>query len=206
MEDNDHIGARLDRLPLSRFHFRIFGIISFGLLLTGFLSYSGNVVLAKLINNGWSNNYLNAAFTSALMLGYFIGSLTGGFIGDYLGRRKAFRINLLLVGISATAAAFVPNMYWLIFFRCLMGTGMGGIDYGWICFFYRVYPSRCTRKMVRASLFCRELVTDAVCGDWRSGHCVFKLADDVSSWRDRDAAGVVSFGKVLYRIAQVVSR
>lgn len=45
MEDNDHIGARLDRLPLSRFHFRIFGIISFGLLLTGFLSYSGNVVL-----------------------------------------------------------------------------------------------------------------------------------------------------------------
>ncbi|EPE7443309.1 hypothetical protein ACSOVJ_004501, partial [Salmonella enterica subsp. enterica serovar Chester] len=43
MEDNDHIGARLDRLPLSRFHFRIFGIISFGLLLTGFLSYSGNV-------------------------------------------------------------------------------------------------------------------------------------------------------------------
>ncbi len=69
MEDNDHIGARLDRLPLSRFHFRIFGIISFGLLLTGFLSYSGNVVLAKLINNGWSNNYLNAAFTSALMLG-----------------------------------------------------------------------------------------------------------------------------------------
>lgn len=127
MEDNDHIGARLDRLPLYRFHFRIFGIISFGLLLTGFLSYSGNVVLAKLINNGWSNNYLNAAFTSALMLGYFIGSLTGGFIGDYLGRRTAFRINLLLVGISATAAAFVPNMYWLIFFRCLMGTGMGAL-------------------------------------------------------------------------------
>lgn len=56
MEDNDHIGARLDRLPLSRFHFRIFGIISFGLLLTGFLSYSGNVVLAKLIDSGWSNN------------------------------------------------------------------------------------------------------------------------------------------------------
>ncbi|WP_250560058.1 hypothetical protein, partial [Escherichia coli] len=44
---------------------RIFGIISFSLLLTGFLSYSGNVVLAKLVSNGWSNNFLNAAFTSA---------------------------------------------------------------------------------------------------------------------------------------------
>lgn len=127
MEPCDPIGARLDRLPLSRFHFRIFGIISFSLLITGFLSYSGNVVLAKLVSNGWSNNYLNAAFTSALMFGYFIGSLSGGFIGDYLGRRKAFRINLLLVGISACAASFVPNMYWLIFFRCLMGIGMGAL-------------------------------------------------------------------------------
>lgn len=44
MEQYEYIGARLDRLPFSRFHFRIFGIISFGLLLTGFLSYSGNVV------------------------------------------------------------------------------------------------------------------------------------------------------------------
>ncbi|MEG1691595.1 MAG: MFS transporter, partial [Hafnia sp.] len=127
MEQYDHIGARLDRLPLARFHFRIFGIISLGLLLTGFLSYSGNVVLAKLVSNGWSNNFLNASFTSALMFGYFIGSLAAGFIGDYFGRRKAFRINLLIVGISATAAAFVPNMYWLIFFRCLMGIGMGAL-------------------------------------------------------------------------------
>lgn len=127
MEQCDPIGARLDRLPLSRFHFRIFGIISFSLLITGFLSYSGNVVLAKLVSTGWSNNYLNAAFTSALMFGYFIGSLAGGFIGDYLGRRKAFRVNLLIVGASACAATFVPNMYWLIFFRCLMGIGMGAL-------------------------------------------------------------------------------
>ncbi len=127
MEQYDHIGARLDRLPLSKFHFRIFGIVSFSLLFTGFLSYSGNVVLAELVSIGWSNNYLNAAFTSALMFGYFIGSLMGGFIGDYLGRRKAFRMNLLIVGISATAASFVPDMYWLIFFRCLMGIGMGAL-------------------------------------------------------------------------------
>lgn len=50
MEQYDQIGARLDRLPLARFHYRIFGIISFSLLLTGFLSYSGNVVLAKLVS------------------------------------------------------------------------------------------------------------------------------------------------------------
>lgn len=127
MEQYDPIGTRLDRLPFSRFHFRIFGIISYSLLLTGFLSYSGNLVLAKLVSNGWSSNFLNAAFTSALMFGYFVGSLMGGFIGDCFGRRKAFRMNLLIVGISATAATFVPNMYWLIFFRCVMGIGMGAL-------------------------------------------------------------------------------
>ena len=96
MEQYDQIGARLDRLPLARFHYRIFGIISFSLLLTGFLSCSSTVVLKKLVRTSRSTNFLNAAFTSALMFGYFIGSLTGGFIGDYFGRHRAFRINLLI--------------------------------------------------------------------------------------------------------------
>lgn len=149
MEQYDQIGARLDRLPLARFHYRIFGIISFSLLLTGFLSYSGNVVLAKLVSNGWSNNFLNAAFTSALMFGYFIGSLTGGFIGDYFGRRRAFRINLLIVGIAATGAAFVPDMYWLIFFRFLMGTGMGALIMVGYASFTEFIPATGAWKMVR---------------------------------------------------------
>lgn len=46
------IGERLDRLPLSRFHYKIFLLIGASLLVTGFLSYSGNVVLAKLVSNG----------------------------------------------------------------------------------------------------------------------------------------------------------
>lgn len=85
MEDNDYIGVRLDCLLLFWFYFCIFGIISFGLLLMGFLSYLGNVVLVKLINNGWLNNYFNVVFILVLMFGYFIGLFIGGFIGDYLG-------------------------------------------------------------------------------------------------------------------------
>jgi putative MFS transporter len=41
------------------------------------------------------------------MLGYFIGSLMGGFVGDYLGRRKAFRINLLIVGLPPPLPPFL---------------------------------------------------------------------------------------------------
>ncbi len=45
MEQYDQIGARLDRLPLARFHYRIFGIISFSLLLTGFLGSDSNLLI-----------------------------------------------------------------------------------------------------------------------------------------------------------------
>ncbi|ESL22372.1 inner membrane metabolite transporter ydjE [Escherichia coli BIDMC 39] len=45
MEQYDQIGARLDRLPLARFHYRIFGIISFSLLLTGFLGNDSNLLI-----------------------------------------------------------------------------------------------------------------------------------------------------------------
>ncbi len=90
MEQYDQIGARLDRLPLARFHYRIFGIISFSLLLTGFLSYSGNVVLAKLVSNGWSNNFLNAAFTSALMFIISSAHLLVGLLVTTLGGAGRF--------------------------------------------------------------------------------------------------------------------
>ena len=82
------------------------------------------------------------------MFGYFIGSLTGGFIGDYFGRRRAFRINLLIVGIAATGPLLSLDMYWLIFFRFLMGTGMGRlIMVGYASF--GVYPRDGAWKMVR---------------------------------------------------------
>lgn len=85
------------------------------------------------------------------MFGYFIGSLTGGFIGDYFGRRRAFRINLLIVGIAATGAAFVPDMYWLIFFRFLMGTGMGALIMVGYASFTEFIPRRCVENGPRDS-------------------------------------------------------
>lgn len=75
------------------------------------------------------------------MFGYFIGSLTGGFIGDYFGRRRAFRINLLIVGIAATGAAFVPDNILAHLLSLPDGNRNGGADYGWLCLIYGVYPA-----------------------------------------------------------------
>lgn len=100
-------------------------MIGFGILIDGFDNYSGGVVLAQLVKNGWSNNFLNASFTSTTMVGLFFGSLFAGFSGDHWGRKFAYQVNLLIFGLATLLAAFAPNMTVLIILRGIMGFGLG---------------------------------------------------------------------------------
>lgn len=125
MDIQNLIGARIDRLPTSKWHYKIFWLIGLGLLIDGVDNYLGGIVLAQLVRNGWSNNYLNAMFTSCTMAGLFLGSLFAGFSGDHLGRKFAYQINLLIFGIASIASAFVTNMTMLIVLRGLAGIGLG---------------------------------------------------------------------------------
>lgn len=120
-----NIGARIDRLPISRWHYKIFWLIGLGLLIDGVDNYLGGIILAQLIKNGWSNNYLNGAFTSSTMAGLFLGSLFSGFSGDHLGRKFAYQINLLIFGLASIASAFATNMIMLVALRGLAGIGLG---------------------------------------------------------------------------------
>lgn len=121
----NNIGARIDRLPTSKWHYKIFWLIGLGLLIDGIDNYIGGIVLAQLVKNGWSNNYLNATFTSCTMAGLFLGSLFAGFSGDHLGRKFAYQINLLIFGLASIASAFATNMTMLIVLRGLTGIGLG---------------------------------------------------------------------------------
>lgn len=122
----------LDKLPFSKWHLENFFLLGFGLQINGVLNSSGNSILADLIHKGWSNNYLNAAFSSAMMIGFFIGSLIGGWLGDKIGRKKSNEISILTFAVFSLVAALVPNMFMLIISRGLMGVGMGaGIELGY---------------------------------------------------------------------------
>ena len=125
MSKQSNIGARLDRLPISKWHYNVLVLMGLGLFIDSFDNYMGGVILADLVKSGWSNNYLNATFASATMGGLFLGSLFAGFAGDHLGRKFAYQINLLIFGFAAIAAAFSTDMIMLIAFRGLMGFGLG---------------------------------------------------------------------------------
>src|SRR6185437_7539452 len=118
-------GARLDRLPLSRFHRRILWLIGAGMFFDSFDIYLTGGVLGALVKSGWSSMALNASFISVTFIGVLIGSLAAGFLGDRFGRRFSYQTNLAIFGLASLAGAFAPSMNWLIVCRFAMGVGLG---------------------------------------------------------------------------------
>lgn len=118
-------GARLDRLPMSRFHRRIMWLIGIGMFFDGFDIYIASTVLGATLKSGFSTIGQNALFVSITFLGMMIGSLGTGFLGDRFGRRFSYQANLALFGAASIAAAFAPSMSVLIACRFFMGVGLG---------------------------------------------------------------------------------
>ena len=118
-------GARLDRLPIGPFHYRIMMLIGIGMFFDGFDIYLAGTVLGVTLKSGFSTLPQNALFISATFVGMMLGSFATGFLGDRHGRRFTYQFNLLLFGIASMAAAVAPNMTVLITCRFVMGIGLG---------------------------------------------------------------------------------
>ena len=116
---------RLDRLPIGAFHRRILFLIGAGMFLDNFDATLQGGVLGTLTASHWSTMASNARFISATFLGMLIGSFCAGVLGDRYGRRFAYQINLLIIGLTSFAAALAPSMEWLIGARLVMGFGLG---------------------------------------------------------------------------------
>jgi MFS transporter, putative metabolite:H+ symporter len=118
-------GARLDRLPISSFHYRIFWLVGAGMFFDGYDLYVAGGVLASAIQTKFSTLPQNLQFLSLTFVGMTIGSLITGFVGDKYGRRFTYQINLLIFGLASIAAAFAQDMNQLIICRFVQGLGLG---------------------------------------------------------------------------------
>ncbi|HZU45748.1 MAG TPA: MFS transporter [Mycobacterium sp.] len=123
------VPARLDRLPWSRFHWRVVVGLGGVWILDGLeVTMVGNVA-ARLIERG-SGIQITAAQIGAAAAFYIAGACTGalvfGQLTDRFGRRKLFILTLAiyLVATAATAFSFAP---WYFFAaRFFAGAGIGG--------------------------------------------------------------------------------
>lgn len=122
---NNFISERMDRLPVSKIHYKILCLTGLGMFLDSFDIYLASSVLGALLKNGWSTITLNATFISVSFIGLLIGALLTGFLGDRYGRKFVYRLNLLIFGIASLFAAISPNMNFLIACRGIIGIGLG---------------------------------------------------------------------------------
>ena len=170
-------GARLDRLPISRFHRRVLWLIGGGMFLDSFDIYLAGGVLGALAKTGWSTMHLNAAFLSSTFIGMLIGAFTAGVLGDAKGRKFTYQFNLAVFGLASLAGAFAPNMTWLIVCRFFMGLGLGAeivVGYGSVGEFmppavrgkWSAYLSLITNSALFFSTFLGYLIIPSI--GWRA--------------------------------------
>src|SRR6476620_7047820 len=119
------VGARLDRLPVTRLHRKVFNLVGVGRFFEGFDIYIAASVLGATYKTGFSTLAQNGLFISMTFVGMTLGALLTGFLGDLYGRRFTYQLNLIIFGPAALASVVAPDMSTLIVLRFLMGLGLG---------------------------------------------------------------------------------
>ncbi len=123
---NTSIASRVERLPVCGFHRRFVSLVSVG----GWFEFFDLFMMAYLGAALQDIHFLTLQQFSHLIasgfLGMFIGTIAMGLGSDYIGRRSAFIIMLLVYSACSLAGAFSPDARTLILMRFLAGIGIGG--------------------------------------------------------------------------------
>ncbi|MET0542647.1 MAG: MFS transporter [Variovorax sp.] len=122
------IPARLDRLPWSRWHWRVVIALGVAWVLDGLeVTLVGSVgsVLERPDTLGLSAAQIGGA-GSLYIGGAVVGALLFGRLADRLGRKKLFLVTLVVYTLATLATALSPNFAFFAVCRFLTGLGIGG--------------------------------------------------------------------------------
>ena len=118
--------ARLDRVPLNRFHTWL--LITSGL---GWMFDAMDVLLIGFLVTPITKEFALAPaqvglVASAGFVGMFLGAAISGRLADRYGRRLIFQATLVLFSIGAVLSALAPTFELLLAARVVAGLGLGG--------------------------------------------------------------------------------
>jgi MFS transporter, putative metabolite:H+ symporter len=118
--------ARLDRVPLNRFHWRL--LILSGL---GWMFDAMDVLMLSFLLTPIRNEFkLDATgvglVASATFVGMFLGAAAAGRLADRYGRRAVFTATLVIFSIGSALSALAPTFETLLAARVIAGLGLGG--------------------------------------------------------------------------------
>ena len=116
----------LDRLPLTRFHYRLIAVAGLGTLFdsmdVGIISF----VLAALITAWHLNSIMIGVVASISLVGMALGAALAGTMADRLGRRRIFVLTLAIYSLATGLSAAAWAVWMLVVFRFVVGIGLGG--------------------------------------------------------------------------------
>lgn len=121
----DELIARIERVPVTRFHWKVGGILGAGTFFDAFDIVAIGVVLTAISSTFHLNSAQAGWLVSAGFLGQGIGAVGFGLVSERLGRRRVFLAALLVIGVFAAISAVAWSGFSLGSIRFLQGLGLG---------------------------------------------------------------------------------
>ncbi len=121
----EELVGRMERLPFSRMHKKIYSLTAAGYLFDAFDIMLLSFVMPALAKDlGLTPVQIGLSF-SVSFLGMFGGALSGGILADMFGRLKIFKVTLLTFSAATFLTGFVNSYEMLLVLRFLTGLGLG---------------------------------------------------------------------------------
>jgi putative MFS transporter len=127
------ISARLDRLPATRYIWKLVLLLSLGgcfeMYDLFFTAYIGPGLVRSGLFTRASASFFGfnglASFVAATFAGLFIGTMLFGFAADWFGRRMVFTCSLLWYTVATVIMAFQHSAIGVVAWRLIAGIGIG---------------------------------------------------------------------------------
>lgn len=150
--------ARLDRLPIGRFHRRIVGLLAY-IFFFELGDLNSFAFAAPAIRAQWGLSIATTSgIISASFVGMFIGAMTGGWLSDRFGRKRALMTTTFFYSGFSLLNAVVWNVPSLYAARLLTGVGLAAMTVVAITYISEMFPA------TRRGSYQARIMTIGLCG------------------------------------------
>ena len=119
LSDNFDISGRLERLPLSGFHYGMLAVVGLMMFFDGYDLLMSGLAIPSLKQIGWLDSHTTSTFLALPLIAAAFGSVAAGIIGDRVGRKLLFNVNVISYSVLSVACGLAWNHQVLIAFRTL---------------------------------------------------------------------------------------
>ncbi|WP_297568118.1 MFS transporter [uncultured Anaerovibrio sp.] len=117
---------RLEKMPVGSFHYKLLMVTGLGWLFdsmdTGLISF-----VLPVLSKEWGLTPDQMGWIGSIgLVGMALGAVVSGTVADRIGRKKVFTMTVLMYAIATGMCALAWSYEALLFFRFLVGFGLGG--------------------------------------------------------------------------------